>query len=131
MKKLLNFDLEISLGGELKRKLVPIVLKYSKISVFTMSLFIPILTIFLFSNTWFKWVGIIWIVWLGLIFFYNIFREVKNMNIVIFILTLPMSLPVYTTTLFMYNRLKDKYPNSDDPDYIKKFNRIAKIKQIL
>ena len=83
MRKITSYDLKISLGGELERILVPLILKYSKITFFIVSLFIPMVIIFTNLNNNFKWIGIFWILWLVAICIYSIIHDIKNMNIII------------------------------------------------
>jgi len=74
---------------------------------------------------------IIWYTWL----IYAIIKTGKNVDRkVVFLwlfLYLPLILPTVLSIRFLVWMLKQKYPNSDDPEYLKKWNRHKKIKTII
>jgi len=124
-------DIRIDFGGEVERRLP----KYGKIGVIPFVLLLnsfptilyllyPYVVVLIFSILWYSWLG--WCI-------YDFIKEIDTISAKIqsFLIHLPIGIPAFIFLWCLVELLKRKYPNSDDPEYLKKWNRKKKIQSII
>jgi hypothetical protein len=122
----------LNISGEVERKFY----KYRKF----IYIFMVIYVIFLFStpnniiqidNDIIKYFYLFIYLWVYLsIFILYSFKRHFKYNFLIIVCFFPFLFPIYVSTKLLVKYLKSKYPNSDDEEYLKNFERIKKIKKL-
>jgi len=74
---------------------------------------------------------ILWIIWSIYAWVYLSLTNNEHSIVVGFFLTFPIVVPFLFITTIIIRYLMKRYPNTNDPEEIKKFNRKVKIKSIL
>lgn len=121
---------QIEINGELEKKIDS--LAYFFLVIFIISNIIPLSLLFIHaihSDIISIILMCVWFLWNTLSLFIK-YKFDKGINIIYLYSNIPL-LILYTTIILFYNYYKKLYSNSNEPEEIKKFQRIRKIRNIL